>query len=248
MGDIEVTDESGVALVRMTKPPANAMDLELLAEGIRVAGELRDADPDAVVITGDGRFFSGGLDLRVMPTLGPDELREGVHGINGLFATWYGFPRPVVAAVNGHAVAGGLIFALCGDLRVGAPVAKLGLTEVAVGVPYPVAALAIAAAEVPRRLVRRLVLGGELISPAEALDAGLLDEIVDDDALVPRSLEVARSLAEHPRRAYEMVKRQLRGDVLDRIAATAERDPLTDAWLADETAGAAAAVLDKDRR
>jgi len=240
---ITVSDESGVALVRITKPPANALDLELLREGLRVASELHDARPDAVVLTGSGRFFSGGLDLQSVPSLPASDLREVVDGVNRLVAAWYGFPGPVVTAVNGHAVAGGLIFALCGDLRIGVPVAKLGLTEVAVGIPYPVAAIAVAKAEVPRRLVRRLVLGGELIAPGEAHAAGMLDEIVDDDALLERSFGAARGLAEHPRAAYETVKRQLRGDVLDAIAAEAEHDPLADDWLSDETGDAAAAAL-----
>jgi enoyl-CoA hydratase/carnithine racemase len=151
-----------------------------------------------------------------------------VDGVNRLITAWYGFPRPVVTAVNGHAVAGGLIFALCGDLRYGVSIAKLGLTEVSVGIPYPVAAIAVAKAEVPRKMVRRLVLGGELIAPGEAHAAGLLDEIVDDDALIGGSLEAARRLAAHPRSAYATVKRQLRGDVLDEIAARAEHDPLAD--------------------
>src|SRR5262245_35688213 len=112
------------------------MDPAFLAEGLQVVDDLRAAAPDAVVVTGQDRFFSGGFDLNAVPLLSPAEQRDMVHDANRAFAAWYGFPRPLVAAINGHAVAGGLILALCGDERLVAPGAKLGLTEVKVGIPF----------------------------------------------------------------------------------------------------------------
>lgn len=243
MPHITVTDESGVALVRLTKPPANTMDPAFLTEGLRVIDDLQAASPDAVVLTGHGRFFSGGFDLNIVPTLTPDQQGDMVRDANGAFAAWYGFPRPLVVAINGHAVAGGLILALSGDERLVAPEARLGLTEVKVGVPFPVAAIEVVKAEVPKRIIRRLVLGGELIDPVEARDGGVVDSIVDHDALLDRAFERARALAAHPRSVYETVKLQLRADALRRIAETADQDPLAESWLTDETAAAAAAIL-----
>ena len=106
--------------------------------------------------------------------------RAMVGGINRLFAGWYGFPRPVVCAVNGHAIAGGLILALCADRRVGTHHGRYGLTELAVGIPYPVVALAVVRAELTVAAARRLALGAELVGPREALELGCLDELVDD--------------------------------------------------------------------
>src|SRR5207237_420200 len=83
-----------------------------------------------------------GVDLKVGPTLDSEGQRALVDGINRLFAGWYSFPRPVVCAVNGHAVAGGMILALCGDYRVGSTEGKLGLTELRVGIAYPSNAIA----------------------------------------------------------------------------------------------------------
>ena len=74
-----------------------------------------------------------------------------VHGINRLFGGWYGFPRPLVCAVNGHAIAGGLILALCGDHRIGATQGKLGVTELRAGIPYPAAAMLVVKAELSLR-------------------------------------------------------------------------------------------------
>src|SRR5215211_3044369 len=134
---IEREHDGDVLVVRMNRPPANAMSPDLLAEGARLAGELESDPPAAVVVTGSGDFFSGGVDLKLAPTLSSDEQAGMVGGINDLFLSWYGFPRPVVAAVNGHAVAGGLILALCADYRVGSSEATYGVTELRVGAPYP---------------------------------------------------------------------------------------------------------------
>ena len=215
MASIVVEDRDGIAVVRMQRLPANAMDLAFLQEGIAFLDELRSAAPRAVVLTGTGDFFSGGVDLKAAPTWGAAEQVELVRGINGLFAGWYGFPRPVVAAVNGHAVAGGLILALCADHRVVGPFGRFGLTEVKVGVPYPVMALACVRAELSPGVARRLVLGGELFGAEEALAMGAFDELEPSrDAVVDRAVATAVALAEVPGNTYERVKLQLRGPVL----------------------------------
>src|SRR5436309_12929302 len=137
MKHVRVEQRGDVALVRIDRPPANALDLSLLDEGHGVLAELEAAEPGAVVLTGRDGFFSAGVDLKVVPALDAADQREMVAGINRLFAGWYGFPRPGVCAVNGHAIAGGLTLALCGDHRVGAPAGRSGLAGLAGGVPYP---------------------------------------------------------------------------------------------------------------
>lgn len=240
---VEAADD--VTVVRIQRPPANAMEPGLLAAGADVVAELRTARPAAVVITGTGDFFSGGVDLKLAPTLSPEEQRGMVSGINRLFHEWYGFPGPVVAAVNGHAVAGGMILALCADHRVGSRSGRYGLTEVRVGAPYPVAALAVVRAELAPGSARRLVLGGELVDAEAALSLGLVDELADADAVLDRAIAVAHELAALPAATYEIVKGQLRGADLEAIATGIERDPLARGWLGDETADAARAVLDR---
>src|SRR3954468_21533267 len=175
-----------VVLVRIERPPANAMDLELLAEGYALSQELATTEPGAVVVTGHDRFFSAGLDLKQIPTLDADGVRELVDGVNRLFSGWYAFPRPLVAAVNGHAVAGGLILALCADYRIGATEGKLGLTELRAGLPYPLAAISVVRAELGGPTARRLALGADLVDPPEALELGLLDELRPPDEVLPR--------------------------------------------------------------
>ena len=240
---VTVEDREGVALVRVDRPPANAMDLELLEDGATVLEELGEDPPDAIVLTGRPGFFSAGVDLKLAPTLDEQGQRDMVAGINRAFAGWYSFPRPVVCAVNGHAIAGGLILALCGDHRIGTTDGKLGLTELRAGVPYPAVAMAVVRAELSKAAARRLVLGSELIGMEAARELELLDELVPEEELVDRALTRAREMASAPSDTYATVKRQLRGHVLDAVDGGRD-DPLAENWLGDDTEGAARGLLD----
>jgi enoyl-CoA hydratase len=240
---VERRDE--VLVVRINRPPANAIDLRLLEEGHAALEELRADPPGAIVLTGSDGFFSAGVDLKVAPTLDRRQQGQMVAGINRIFAGWYGFPRPVVCAVNGHAIAGGLILALCADYRVGATEGRLGLTELRAGFPYPTVAKAVAQAELGPAAARILMLRAQLVEPQEALALGLVDELVEPDRVLSRALEVAEQMAGLPRSTYEQVKRQLRGETIElaeRVVAEGS-DPFEQGWAGPETPDAAAAIL-----
>ena len=239
---IGIEDRDGIALVRIDRPPANAMDLELLDAGAEAVGRLKAERPRAVVVTGREGFFSAGVDLKLAPTLDQAAQKRMVAAINDMFEAWYSLPHPVVAAVNGHAIAGGLILALCADYRVAGEAGKFGLTELRAGIPYPAVAIAVVRAELDARAARRLVLEAELGDAAAMHELGAFDEIAADP--LARALEVAARLAELPAGAYGVVKAQLRGDVIER--ARAGPDPTAAGWVGDEAASAAAAVLRKD--
>ena len=148
-----------MAVLHVDRPPVNALDPSLLAEGAAMLEELRADPPGAVVIAGREGCFCAGADLKLVPTLDAAGQREMVEGINRLFGGWYSFERPLVTAVTGHAIAGGFILALCGDVRVAATVGRHGLTEVRAGLPYPAAAMAVVRAELSKAAARELVLG-----------------------------------------------------------------------------------------
>jgi enoyl-CoA hydratase len=235
-----------VAVVRIDRPPANALVPQLAEEGAAVMAQLREDEPGAVVLTGTGGVFSAGADLKLVPTLDADGQKAMVMGINRLATAWYGFPRPVVGAINGHAIAGGMVLAMCTDHRVGSTEGKLGFTEVKAGVPYPAVAIGVVRAELEPRAVRDLVLSGRLVDPEEALRLGLVDELAEPGDVLDRALAVARERAALPAGAYGRIKRQLRGAFLDwaeRVVAE-EDEPLLDAgWTSGETAQAAASTL-----
>jgi enoyl-CoA hydratase/carnithine racemase len=244
MSVISVEQQGAVTIVKIDRPPANAMSPELLEEGAAVVEKLREDPPAAVVLTGIPGYFSAGLDLKIAPTLDADGQRAMVTGINRIFTAWYTAPFPTVAAVTGHAIAGGMILALCCDYRIVGQAGKFGLTEVKVGAPYPAAALAVVQAELTKPAARRLALRAHLIDADTAFNDGAFDEQVNDDQVVARAIERAEEFAQLPARAYTQTKLAMRSatiTALEQIAA--DGDPLSQEWLGDETADAAARTL-----
>ena len=220
---VSVRDVDGVALVTLQRPPANAMAPDLVADALAALDQLERDRPAAVVLAGSGGFFCAGADLRLVPELPPDDQAAMARDVNRLYSGWHALPRPLVCAVTGHAVAGGLVWALCGDHRVVSTSGRFGLTEVKVGIPYPSAAMAVVRAELAPPVARRLVLRGELFDAAAATALGVFDEQVADDAVVGRALEVARELAALPARTYEVVKARLKNpDAAERLFGGAD--------------------------
>jgi enoyl-CoA hydratase len=244
---VTVEAHGELAVVRIDRPPANALDLQLLDEGHAALAELEASRPGAVVLVGRDGFFSAGVDLKQAPTLDHDGQSAMVEGINRLVAGWYGLSRPMVCAVSGHAIAGGLILALCGDYRVGPAEGRFGLTELRVGIPYPAAAMAVVRAELSPPAARRLTLQAQLVGPERALELGVLDELAASGQVLARALEVAGALAALPGGAYSTVKRQLRGPTIAALRDIVDRrsDPMLGAWLTEETPQAAARTLDR---
>jgi enoyl-CoA hydratase len=228
---VSVETSGAVAVLSVDRPPANAISLELLDELV-AALELLAADPPpAAVIAGREGFFSAGVDLKAVPEYGPDAQRRMVGGVNRMVLATYGMSCPVIAAVTGHAIAGGLVLALCADVRVASLEGRYGLTEVKVGVPYPQAAIGVVRAELPAHSARRLVLSNELIDGAEALRLGLFDEVLAPDAVPKRALQIANEMAAFPAEVYAATKRELRNQPLAAIRAAVESEPLLESWL-----------------
>ena len=221
------SDQRGpVRLVTVDRPPANAMDIALLEELSGALEELTADPPAAVVISGRPGCFSAGADLKVVPGYGPEEQRRMVRGINRMASLTYGLHCPVLAAVTGHAIAGGMVLALCADYRVAATEGRYGLTEVKVGVPYPQAAIAVVRAELAPPAARMLALTGRLTDAEECLRLGLFDEVVAPGRVVDRTLEVAAELSALPADTYARTKEGLRGATIAAMVAAAETDPL----------------------
>ena len=134
--DVEVTD--GVSVVRIDRPPVNALDLDLVEDAVATLGSLEGP----VVLTGAGKCFSAGVDLRALVDGGRDYTERFLDAMPAAFLAVFDYPAPVVAAINGHAIAGGCVVAMAADVRLMSG-GSIGLTEVAVGVPFPASALEI---------------------------------------------------------------------------------------------------------
>lgn len=212
---IETTERDGIAVLGLNNPPVNALDLELLAA---LPGTLADvADAPAVVLTGAGRCFSAGVDLKRIVEGGPAYVADFLPALTTGALALFEHPRPVVAAVNGHALAGGCVLAAACDIRLMSE-GTIGLTELAAGVPFPTVPLEIMRyAAGPA--VDNLVLTARTMDPAAARALGLIHEVVEPHALLPAALRHAQHLAAIPAEVFALSKQQLRQPTRQRIAA-----------------------------
>jgi enoyl-CoA hydratase len=215
---IEITERDGIAVVRLAHGKANAMDTEFCAAISTAFVKLKRAPARAVVLTGEGGIFSAGVNLIRARDGGARYVRKFLPVLNKMFDTVFHFPKPVIAAINGHAIAGGCVLACCADRRVMARDAgRMGVTELLVGLPFPALAFEVMRFVAAPQDFPDLVYSGATFPPAEAWERGLIDEIVEPAALLDRAVTVAQTLAALSPAAYEATKRQLRLDVTDRI-------------------------------
>jgi enoyl-CoA hydratase len=231
------SQHDGVLTLRLSHGKVSALDVELVDALTR---ELDGAAEDvrALVLTGTGSTFSAGVDLFRVTRDGADYVRQFLPVLTQFVRTLFDFPRPVVAAINGHAIAGGCVIALAADARLIAEGdGRIGLPELLVGVPFPTAALEVVRFAVPRERLQSLIFSGRTLSAREALEAGLIDEVVAPAALLDRASEVARQLASIPPPVYRLTKQSLRAEALERIDRAGELpDRLAlEVWSAAET-------------
>jgi len=250
MRSIQIERVGQIAVLRIDRPPANALDLDVANEFATALEGIETADGvGALVVTGVGSCFSAGLDLKAIPTYNPAQQQAMVMLVNRLFGGLYGLALPTIAAVNGHSIAGGVILTLACDYRIGAEGDyKIGLAEVRVGVPFPVAAMSIVKSELSHPVARTMVLTARNSSPQEALQMGILDELQPPELLLSRAMEVAQELSALPRVVYGRVKRELRGAALALIddAIRNRKEPMLDSWLSAETQAASAKALKRE--
>jgi enoyl-CoA hydratase len=198
--------DGAVALVTLDRPEKrNALSIELRFALAEALADL--ASDDAVrcaVLTGAGSAFSSGMDTT---QFGGDEQnrRALVESTSAAFGAVMRFPKPLLAAVNGPALAGGFALALHCDLRVAARSARFGFAELPRGIPPSYAA---ALAALPEPLARELCLTGRVLDAGEARAVGLVAEVVDDGQALPRTLELAAEVASRPLATLLEVKRR----------------------------------------
>ena len=239
---ISVDEQDTVAVVRLEHGKVNALDVELLRAITATMHDVESAD--AVVLTGAGRAFSAGVDLRRIVDGGVEYASDFLPALSEAFLAVFDCPRPVVAAINGHAIAGGCVIAAAADYRLMSG-GTIGLTELLVGVQFPTVPL-----EICRHafgpVASRLALTAELFDVDDALRIGLVDEVVAPDALESRAIARAAALGQLPSRVYAATKEQLHRTARRTIDERREADDAaaTAVWTADATRSAISAFLD----
>jgi enoyl-CoA hydratase/carnithine racemase len=225
----------------MNGPGKNALGTELMDWLI---ARVRDAAGQPLLLIGAGDAFSAGVNLKEVLSFDAPQMEAFLQKIDTLAETLYTYPGPTVACVNGHAIAGGCVVALCCDYRVASNNLKtrIGLNELAIGAVFPPKTLAIVRSLVPQENTSRVILGAGLYSPEEALRWGLIDEISDD------ALEAARNrlkhLAGYPAKSYAATKSELRRlpsnlNIDDQIRAAAS------CWISPDVKQKLSAALKK---
>lgn len=239
LSTLRITAEPALAVVTLTHGKVNAIDHLLLGELVQVSRELATAPEIAsVVLTGSGKFFSFGFDVPALYDLPRDEFTRFLTTYCDLCRTLFLFPKPLVAAVNGHAVAGGCIFALTADYRVmSAQAGKMALNEVTFGAGLFPAAVEMLRYAVGSRKTQEMILTGRMLTAAESLECGLVDELAEEQHLIQRASEKARDMARYGGPAFANLKNLARGPVVGSWLGREEKAiaEFVDIWYSPRT-------------
>jgi enoyl-CoA hydratase len=230
--DIEVMN--GCAVVRMNTNKVNVQNEQFFADLHHAFDRLeREFSECPVVLTGQGDAFSAGIDFQysfeIFGSGSQDKIRDWYRAYRETNLRIFKYPRPTVAAVNGHAIAGGLITALDCDFRVAArKPAQFGLNEVPIGIPMPAAYVEIIKYALGDQVGALTTLSGKLYALEEAERLGFFHEVVEPDQLLDTAMGYARCITPDCNTAYAMSKKALQDSVLRQIE---ERTVALDAQL-----------------
>jgi enoyl-CoA hydratase len=211
------TDHRGdIAIVRAEHGKANALDLELCRTLQATLAGLAD-EAAAVVLTGSGRIFSAGVDLTRLLEEGPTYVEAFIGQLHEFCEAVFSFPNPLIAAINGHAIAGGCVLSSMADRRIMAEGTwRIGVPELLVGVPFPAAPLEVMRFILPAQYFGEVVFGGVTYQPDQARERGLVDGVVSPEGLIDRAVQAAESMAVAPE-AFRHTKAQARQPALERM-------------------------------
>jgi enoyl-CoA hydratase len=233
---IELAEQDGVAVLHLAHGKVNAMSLEFCEALTARFAEISSAR--AVVMTASGRTFSAGVDLVRLLEGGAPYVRKFLPVLSNMFATVFSHPAPVVAAINGHAIAGGCVLACAADKRLMARNGgRIGVTELLVGVPFPPAAMEIMRCAAAPQFFADAIFSGATYTPAEAVARGFVHEVVEPQALLERAVAAAKALAALPPKAFALSKRQTRAPALERMQSPELDAAIAQIWTAPETLG-----------
>ena len=247
---IDVVIRENVAIIKLSREVTNAINLKLIQE---LSDYLRTAKDDTnisglVLTSANEKFFSIGFDIPALIKLEKKDFREFYQAFNKLCVDLYTFPKPIVAAITGHAVAGGCILTICCDYRFIAEGKKLmGLNEIKLGVPLPYPADCILRQIVDDRNVRRILYTGDFFPPEETIKMGLVDGVMPLEQVLPGSTEKVKAIESSSLDAFRMIKQNRTEKVEAQIRASLcdKEEAFIKSWYSDKTRAKLEAALDK---
>ncbi len=248
---IEFKEANGITVLQMQHGKANALDVEFCTE-LKGALQQVESSSQAVVLTGQENIFSAGVDLVRLMSDG-DEYRSALlTALGDMLYAFFVYPKPLIAALNGHAIAGGCILACAADHRIMIQErGRIGVPELTVGVPFPPIALEIMRFATPPQHFRQFVFRGLTYPPDQALAWGLVDELVASETLSERAMICAVELASIPPRSFALTKSQACRPVFEKLQQKWSLDMearVKEAWNAVEVVAAVQNYVDKTLR
>jgi enoyl-CoA hydratase/carnithine racemase len=234
---IRAIEHGATRELRLNHPPANALSPQLIVELRQAVERAPEQGIRALILSGSPGWFSGGLDVPLLLTLDRPAMAATWRDFYALLGALACSPIPIIAAITGHAPAGGTVLALFCDRRIVAQGDwKIGLNEVPVGLPLPPVILAALQRLVGPRQAERLAVGGLLIPPSEAVNVGLVDEIAPADQVVSRAIAACEDLLALPPEAMAITRRQARSDLTGLFEGDIkpELEQVTASWWSEE--------------
>ena len=244
---IERDDRNGIRVLRLAHGKVSAMDIELGEALVREMQDAATSPISAVIVTGSGSSFSAGVDLYRVVKDGPEYGKRFLPVLDEFLRAALTFRKPMIAAINGHAIAGGCILAACCDHRIMVDGnGRIGIPELAVGVPFPALPLQIMAARLGDSALRDLVFSGRTVQVDEAKTLGLIDEKCPSGMLLDRAMEAARRFATIPAAAFALTKEAFYTPILDRTKSLSDLNArVVNEWMQQHTYDTIRAYLDK---
>lgn len=243
---VTLTRDGAIGVVRLERAHGNAINDPLVTSLVAALSEA-ESDPaiGGVLLTAGGKIFCPGLDLQELIALDRESMERFMLRFSAMVLALYTFPKPVVASIHGHALAGGCVLSLCSDWRVLRHGAITGLNEVKVGVPLPFGVALIVRDAVSRNALTGVALLGRNYSDEAAVAAGLAHELADAEAVEATSRARLEEFLTKDAVSFAVTKRYLRSPVVERIRANNRLllPEWLDAWFSAGTAARIAAIV-----
>ena len=224
---VECSIEDGVASVVINDGKVNVMTFEMLDALSGAIARARDADAMVILRSGSAKAFSAGFDVKALASGDADAARRMLKAGAQLLVSLLSHPRPVLAVCEGHAFPMGAFLLLASDIRIGVRGDyRIGLNEVAIGIPVPDFVLALVRSRVPANLLTQVATLGRMLPPAEALRAGFLDQLVEPpeiEAAISAELAMLRGVNGA---AHASTKKRLRAATIDALQAAIDGEIL----------------------
>lgn len=239
MNFVRLSADDGIATVVLNRPKVNALNESVIEELGKCFQELAsDSAIKSVILTGEGSFFSFGFDIPEFLSYPKDSFRNFLVNFTDLLSCVFLFPKPVMAALNGHAVAGGCLLAAACDYRLMVSgKAKIALNELTFGATFFASGVQILKFLIGGRNAESVLYSGAMYSAEEARDLGLVHEVASKENFNESARKIARSFAAKDGRAFQSMKMLLRKQTAEEIKKT-ETDSIAefvDIWYSENT-------------